>query len=69
MVNLEAVWYRVLKDTPVEHYSIHGPDHWARVERNGLYVAQKTGTNKMIVQLFAVFRQVPPTEVGRPVRV
>lgn len=36
MVDLEAVWYRVLKDTSVEHSSIHGPDHWARVERNGL---------------------------------
>ena len=55
MVDLEAVWYRVLKDTSVAHSSIHGPDHWARVERNGLYVAQKTGANKIIVQLFAVF--------------
>ena len=55
MVDLEAVWYRVLQDTSVEHFSIHGPDHWARVERNGLYVAQKTGANKIIVQLFAVF--------------
>ena len=54
-MNLEAVWDRVLKDTSVEHSSIHGPDHWARVERNGLYVAQKTGANQMIVQLFAVF--------------
>ena len=55
MVNLEAVWSRVLKDTSVKHASIHGPCHWARVERNGLYVAQKTGADKMIVQLFAVF--------------
>lgn len=55
MVDLEAVWYRVLEDTSVEHSSIHGPDHWARVERNGLYVAQKTGANQTIVQLFAVF--------------
>ena len=55
MVNLEAVWSRVLKDTSVAHSSIHGPCHWSRVERNGLYVAQKTGADKMIVQLFAVF--------------
>lgn len=55
MVNLEAVWSRVLKNTLVEYYSIHGPDHWVRVERNGLYVAEKTGANKTIVQLFAVF--------------
>ena len=55
MVNLEAVWCRVLKDTPVEYYSIHGPDHWARVERNGLYIVEKTGADKVIVQLFSVF--------------
>lgn len=55
MVNLGAIWSRVLKDTSVTHASIHGPVHWARVERNGLYVAQKTGANQMIVQLFAVF--------------
>jgi len=55
MVNLEAIWHRVLKDTSVEHCSIHGPDHWARVERNGLYVAKKTGADKTIVRLFAVF--------------
>ena len=55
MVDLETIWCWVLKDTSVEHASIHGPDHWARVERNGLYVAQKTGADKMIVQLFAVF--------------
>ena len=55
MVDLEAVWARVLKDTSVEHSSIHGPDHWARVERNGLHVAQKTGADTTIVQLFAVF--------------
>ena len=55
MINLEAIWSRVLKDTSVEYYSIHGPDHWVRVERNGLYVAQQTGANNTIVQLFAVF--------------
>ena len=55
MVNLEAIWSRVLKDISVEYYSIHGPDHWVRVERNGLYVAENTGANKTIVQLFAIF--------------
>lgn len=55
MVNLEAIWCRVLQDTSVKYSSVHGPEHWARVERNGLYVAEKTGANKMIVQLFAVF--------------
>ena len=54
-MNLEAIWERVLKETSVNYYSIHGPEHWARVERNGLYIAEKTGADKTIVQLFAVF--------------
>ena len=54
-MNLEAIWARVLKDTSVDHCSIHGPEHWARVERNGLYIAEKTGADKAIVQLFALF--------------
>jgi len=54
-MNLEAVWSRVLQETSVNYCSIHGPDHWARVERNGLYLAEKTGANQTIVQLFALF--------------
>ncbi len=54
-MNLETVWSQVLKETSVNDCSIHGPDHWARVERNGLYLAEKTGANQTIVQLFALF--------------
>ncbi len=54
-MNLEAVWERVLKETSVNYYSIHGPEHWARVERNGLYIAEKTGADQTIVKLFALF--------------
>ena len=54
-MNLEAVWERVLKETSVNYYSIHGPKHWAHVERNGLYIAEKTGADQTIVKLFALF--------------
>lgn len=33
--------------------SIHGPQHWKRVERNGLYLAEKMGVNPLLVSLFA----------------
>jgi uncharacterized protein len=39
----------------VGRFSIHGPGHWTRVERNGLYIAEKTGADKIVVSLFAVF--------------
>lgn len=36
-------------------YSIHGPDHWQRVLRNGRILTTRTGANIEIVQLFALF--------------
>ena len=34
---------------------IHGVSHWARVYENGLHLAESTGANNQVVQLFAVF--------------
>lgn len=36
-------------------YSVHGPDHWRRVERNGLLLATRTGADVAVVRLFALF--------------
>jgi uncharacterized protein len=36
-------------------YSIHGPDHWRRVERNGLLIARENGADVLVVRLFALF--------------
>ena len=33
--------------------SVHGPRHWARVERNGLFLAPSVGANVRVVSLFA----------------
>ena len=35
--------------------SVHGPAHWMRVRRNGLEIAEYTGANKNVVELFALF--------------
>ena len=34
-------------------YSVHGPDHWRRVEEFGLELARKTGADETVVRLFA----------------
>jgi uncharacterized protein len=34
---------------------IHGLPHWARVRETGLRLAEQTGANRAIVELFAVF--------------
>jgi uncharacterized protein len=36
-------------------YSPHGPAHWRRVEQNGLLLAKRTGANRSVVRLFALF--------------
>lgn len=35
--------------------SIHGPTHWRRVERNGLWLAERSGGDLLVVRLFAWF--------------
>jgi uncharacterized protein len=40
---------------PIQGYSLHGPGHWERVKLNGLYLAQKTGADPLVVRLFATF--------------
>lgn len=34
---------------------VHGPSHWMRVRKNGLILADKTGANRNIVELFSLF--------------
>ncbi|HWG86125.1 MAG TPA: HD domain-containing protein [Deinococcales bacterium] len=36
-------------------HTIHGPDHWARVERIGLRLAESCGADRTVVRLFALF--------------
>jgi uncharacterized protein len=36
-------------------HSVHGPDHWRRVEQNGLWLATQTGADPLVTRLFAWF--------------
>jgi uncharacterized protein len=38
-----------------ESHSVHGPDHWKRVERNALILATRTGAIVPVIQHFALF--------------
>jgi uncharacterized protein len=54
-LTLDRIWDDVLSRNPRRRSSIHGVDHWVRVERNGLYLAGKTGADPVVVSLFALF--------------
>lgn len=46
-------------------YSLHGPDHWRRVERNGCILAARTGAKVHVVRLFALFHDSRRENEGR----
>jgi len=52
---MDRLWHRVTSEFDHRPYSIHGPDHWRRVERNGLLLATRSGANIIVVRLFALF--------------
>lgn len=55
-INFPKLWSHVITACPPhDSYSIHGPDHWRRVERNALILATRTGAKIHIVRLFALF--------------
>lgn len=49
------LWSLVIQETGVFVDGIHGPQHWSRVERNGLYLAQTSGADPDVVSMFALF--------------
>lgn len=55
MKALDKIWKLVIKETKVRKSSVHGPEHWVRVERNGIYIAERNGADKIVVSLFALF--------------
>jgi len=54
-LDFDALWSRVTAQFHAPMYSVHGPDHWRRVERNGLLPATRTGADQDVVRLFALF--------------
>jgi uncharacterized protein len=54
-VDFEHILQTMTLHSAVGPYSIHGPDHWARVERNGLRLAGRNGADETVVRLFALF--------------
>jgi uncharacterized protein len=55
-VDFEFLWNTLTARFRLGDDSLHGPDHWARVERHGIRLTQATeGADLLVVRLFAVF--------------
>lgn len=46
-------------------HGIHGRAHWARVRTNGLHLAELTGANRKVVELFAILHDSKRLNDGR----
>lgn len=55
VTNWDLLWKLVTEKFHTQLYSVHGPAHWRRVERNGLLLATQTGADLEVVRLFALF--------------
>lgn len=51
----ESLWNLVSAPFLGQAAALHGPEHWRRVERNGLLLATQTNANFNVVRLFALF--------------
>jgi uncharacterized protein len=53
-LDLSNLWALATHQFALGRQSIHGSDHWQRVERNGLQISEQSGADVLIVRLFAV---------------
>ena len=53
-LNIPLILHAVLEEYALPWDGDHGVGHWARVLENGLRLAEETGANVEVVQLFAV---------------
>ncbi len=56
IVDFPKLWKQLSLRYSSDRITIHGPDHWKRVEENGLQLAQETpDADVIVIKLFAVF--------------
>ena len=55
MIDFDILWNTVINNPELRNSHIHGPDHWARVERNGIFIGKQVGADITVIRLFALF--------------
>jgi uncharacterized protein len=54
-IDFKRLWAKIASPFRLHGTSIHGPEHWRRVERNGLLLCAESGARQDVVRLFALF--------------
>lgn len=63
-VHFPELWTHVTSAVAHRPWSLHGPDHWRRVERNGRLLATRCGADLTVVRLFAIFHDAKRENEG-----
>lgn len=50
----KRLYKKILQDATVNIHGIHGPSHWVRVMRNGIYIAEKESFSHKVIKCFAL---------------
>ena len=53
MAIAQVLLKRIRREFVLDRHGIHGEAHWARVCKNGLLLAEQTGADRNLVELFA----------------
>ncbi|MHB9026175.1 MAG: hypothetical protein ACYC7E_18715 [Armatimonadota bacterium] len=64
-IDWDALWEELIGHFSMGEESIHGPEHWRRVERHAVELAEHSGGEILVVRLFAVFHDVCRENDGR----
>ncbi len=64
-IDWDALWAELTGRFSMGEESIHGPEHWRRVERHAMELAEHSGGDLLVVRLFAVFHDVCRVNDGR----
>ncbi|HEY3418809.1 MAG TPA: HD domain-containing protein [Armatimonadota bacterium] len=64
-IDWDALWKELIGQFSLGADSIHGPEHWRRVERHAVELAEHNGGDLLVVRLFAVFHDVCRVNDGR----
>lgn len=54
-IDFEKLWSTVVAHQSGHKTVLHGPEHWRRVERNGLLLADAGDVDRDVIRLFALF--------------
>jgi uncharacterized protein len=54
-IDFESLWRFVSAPFSNHVTALHGPEHWRRVEHNGLFLSKQTDAIPDVVRLFALF--------------